>query len=78
MVGLSFRPTKGYIIMKNILITIITLALLTSHSDVKGGEYITTHFTYEETSGTLMCNDGTLSPTCDFCDQGCCSHHGGC
>jgi hypothetical protein len=64
--------------MKLILITIAILSLLTQHSDSKIPEEGITHFTYEETSGTLICNDGTLSPTCDFCDQGCCSHHGGC
>ncbi len=26
----------------------------------------------------IMCNDGTVSPTCGDCHRGCCSHHGGC
>lgn len=26
----------------------------------------------------IMCNDGTESPTCSDCHQGCCSWHGGC
>ena len=26
----------------------------------------------------IMCNDGTESPSCKDCHQGCCSHHGGC
>lgn len=26
----------------------------------------------------IMCNDGTNSPTCTDCHQGCCSYHGGC
>ena len=26
----------------------------------------------------IMCVDGTESPTCSYCHQGCCSHHGGC
>lgn len=26
----------------------------------------------------ILCNDGTHSPTCQDCHQGCCSHHGGC
>ena len=26
----------------------------------------------------IMCNDGTTSPSCQDCHQGCCSHHGGC
>ena len=29
-------------------------------------------------AGALICNDGTQSPTCDVCDSGCCSSHGGC
>ena len=29
-------------------------------------------------SGTILCNDGTRSPTCGTCRKGCCSHHGGC
>jgi hypothetical protein len=28
--------------------------------------------------GTIICNDGTRSPTCTSCDSGCCSGHGGC
>lgn len=27
---------------------------------------------------TILCNDGTRSPTCYTCRRGCCSHHGGC
>lgn len=26
----------------------------------------------------VRCNDGTISPTCEVCRRGCCSHHGGC
>ncbi len=26
----------------------------------------------------IICNDGTVSPSCSVCSQGCCSHHGGC
>lgn len=26
----------------------------------------------------VVCNDGTISPTCNVCSRGCCSHHGGC
>ena len=26
----------------------------------------------------IVCNDGTTSPSCADCHQGCCSHHGGC
>lgn len=26
----------------------------------------------------IMCHDGTSSPTCSDCHQGCCSYHGGC
>lgn len=26
----------------------------------------------------IVCNDGTISKSCDDCHQGCCSHHGGC
>ena len=26
----------------------------------------------------IRCNDGTISPSCSDCHQGCCSHHGGC
>lgn len=29
-------------------------------------------------TGTIMCNDGTRSPTCRTCSRGCCSWHGGC
>ena len=25
-----------------------------------------------------ICKDGSISPTCNTCGQGCCSHHGGC
>lgn len=28
--------------------------------------------------GGILCNDGTRSPTCTTCSQGCCSSHGGC
>ncbi len=28
--------------------------------------------------GNIICNDGTISPTCSDCHSGCCSHHGGC
>ena len=26
----------------------------------------------------VICNDGTVSPTCSVCSRGCCSRHGGC
>ena len=26
----------------------------------------------------IVCNDGSISKTCEDCHQGCCSHHGGC
>ncbi len=26
----------------------------------------------------IVCNDGTISPGCNDCHKGCCSHHGGC
>ena len=26
----------------------------------------------------IICNDGTRSPSCTTCSQGCCSGHGGC
>ena len=26
----------------------------------------------------IMCNDGSVSPSCADCHRGCCSHHGGC
>lgn len=29
-------------------------------------------------NANIMCNDGTTSPTCENCHQGCCSYHGGC
>jgi hypothetical protein len=29
-------------------------------------------------SNTIMCNDGTCSPSCTSCSQGCCSSHDGC
>lgn len=28
--------------------------------------------------GTLVCNDGTMSCSCNACTSGCCSGHGGC
>lgn len=28
--------------------------------------------------GTIFCDDGTRSPSCTTCSQGCCSGHGGC
>lgn len=33
---------------------------------------------YSGSSGNIICNDGTESPTCSTCSQGCCSGHGGC
>ncbi len=30
------------------------------------------------TNANIMCNDGTISPSCVDCHRGCCSHHGGC
>ena len=32
----------------------------------------------ELVGANIMCNDGTESPTCTTCHQGCCSWHGGC
>ena len=29
-------------------------------------------------SANIVCNDGTVSPTCTDCHRGCCSHHNGC
>ena len=29
-------------------------------------------------NANIICNDGTISPTCIDCHQGCCSKHGGC
>lgn len=29
-------------------------------------------------NANILCNDGTYSPSCTDCHQGCCSHHGGC
>ena len=29
-------------------------------------------------NANIMCNDGTVSPSCADCHRGCCSHHGGC
>ena len=26
----------------------------------------------------IICNDGTISPSCSTCHKGCCSRHGGC
>lgn len=28
--------------------------------------------------GGIVCNDGSVSPSCTACDAGCCSGHGGC
>lgn len=28
--------------------------------------------------GNIICNDGTISKSCQFCTRGCCSGHGGC
>ena len=30
-----------------------------------------------EVFANITCNDGTISPSCSDCHQGCCSHHGG-
>ena len=35
-------------------------------------------FNPNKVSANVICNDGTTSPTCSVCSQGCCSHHGGC
>lgn len=29
-------------------------------------------------SANIICNDGTISPSCQDCHRGCCSRHGGC
>lgn len=29
-------------------------------------------------NANIICNDGTVSPSCGDCHRGCCSHHGGC
>jgi len=29
-------------------------------------------------NANIVCNDGTVSPSCGDCHRGCCSHHGGC
>lgn len=29
-------------------------------------------------NANIVCNDGTISPSCTDCHRGCCSHHGGC
>ena len=29
-------------------------------------------------NANIVCNDGTISPSCADCHRGCCSHHGGC
>lgn len=29
-------------------------------------------------NANIVCNDGTISPSCGDCHRGCCSHHGGC
>jgi len=29
-------------------------------------------------SANIICNDGTVSPSCTDCHRGCCSRHGGC
>lgn len=35
-------------------------------------------FSCTEVFANIMCNDGTVSPSCSDCHRGCCSHHGGC
>ena len=35
-------------------------------------------FSIELVNANVICNDGTESPSCGACYQGCCSHHGGC
>lgn len=32
----------------------------------------------QHVSANIICNDGSVSPTCSDCHQGCCSWHGGC
>lgn len=34
--------------------------------------------TTDSVGGNIVCNDGSVSPTCTECDAGCCSGHGGC
>jgi hypothetical protein len=29
-------------------------------------------------AGSLVCADGSVSPSCSACNKGCCSRHGGC
>ena len=29
-------------------------------------------------NANIVCNDGTVSPSCSSCHRGCCSRHGGC
>ena len=29
-------------------------------------------------NANIVCNDGTISPSCGDCHKGCCSSHGGC
>lgn len=31
-----------------------------------------------EVKANIVCNDGTISPSCSTCHKGCCSRHGGC
>ena len=35
-------------------------------------------FGYTNVKANIICNDGTESPSCKDCHQGCCSHHNGC
>lgn len=49
--------------MKKIMLIIVTCILLFSPLKV---------------NANITCNDGTISPTCTDCYQGCCSGHGGC
>lgn len=39
---------------------------------------IATCFSPLVVKANIMCNDGTLSPSCGDCHRGCCSRHGGC
>ncbi|MEA1048408.1 thermonuclease family protein [Lamprobacter modestohalophilus] len=43
-----------------------------------GGDDPCMAYVRSSSPGTIMCNDGTRSPTCTSCTRGCCSSHGGC
>lgn len=63
-VGVIIAISGGILMRKNIVIWIVLLLFV--------------FLIPVNVSANIMCNDGTMSPSCKVCSQGCCSWHGGC